>query len=60
MAAKRQRELLCTIQYMDEQELQWLDKDDVEFTDQNIPTVSVSSGTPVIAPMSWEEIQPEI
>ena len=47
VAARRQRELMCVIRYMETEDIEWQDEEDVQFSG-NIPHKSVESGTPVI------------
>ena len=48
VAARRGRELMCVIRYMEMEDLEWHDEQDVQYSG-NIPQHSgVESGTPVI------------
>ena len=47
VAARRQRELMCVVRYMETEDIEWHDEEDVQFSG-NIPQKSVESGTPVI------------
>ncbi|XP_041371065.1 uncharacterized protein LOC121384651 [Gigantopelta aegis] len=55
LAAKRQRELMCVIRYMENEEFEWLDEDDVDIDGLEVPTnISVVNGTPLLSPESRE------
>ena len=60
VAAKRQRELMCAIRYMDEIEYEWLDEEDLESFEVPMDCqVSLQTGTPVIPMINgnpWEDI----
>ena len=49
LAAKRQRELVCVLRYMETEELEWHDEDEVDASGLEMPQERVvKSGTPVI------------
>ena len=49
LAAKRQRELMCLVKYMENHEYEWHKLDDVDTTGLNQPMEnSVEDGTPII------------
>uniref|UniRef100_UPI00358F8CD5 uncharacterized protein n=1 Tax=Myxine glutinosa TaxID=7769 RepID=UPI00358F8CD5 len=59
VVAKRQRELMCVIRYMETEELEWFDEDVVDMDGLGIPPhISVSVGTPLLPPETrrapWE------
>ena len=47
VAARRQRELMCIVSYLESEDIEWHDEDDVQF-DGNIPERDVISGTPMM------------
>ena len=50
LAAKRQRELMCLVKYMENHEYEWHDLDDVDTTGLDEPKeISVEDGTPIMS-----------
>ena len=47
VAARRQRELMCIVRYLESEDNEWHDEEDVQF-DGNIPERDVISGTPMM------------
>ena len=62
IAARRQRELMCVVRQMENEEFEWLDEDDVDSNGLDMPPPRVvEKGTPVISTRSrkpvWQEDQ---
>ena len=48
VAARRGKEIMCLVQYKENEEFEWHDEEDVKAIG-NVPQQSVESGTPVIS-----------